>query len=205
MGFTVFALLLGLVLGFATGGRPRNVGLRPMRGIGALGGAVVLQIVPQLVDVAGTTGLACVLGSYALLAAFALINVRLVGMPVVLVGLFLNLVVIGANGGMPVRGDAILTVDRDRTPAQLRDLSFGAKRHLEDAGDRLTFLGDVVPVPPLRQVLSFGDLILAAGLVNVVFRLVKPRAPISQRHRRSMAQVVALLPSPGGAELPTRA
>ncbi|MCU1379791.1 MAG: hypothetical protein JWN29_2774 [Acidimicrobiales bacterium] len=205
MGFTLFALLLGVVLGLATGGRPSNVGKRPLRGVGALGAAVVLQALPHLVVVSDTTGLACILGSYVLLVAFALANVRLVGMPVVLVGLLLNVVVIGANSGMPVRGDAILTIDRERTPAELRDIEFGAKRHLEDASDRLTFLGDVVPVPPIGQVLSFGDLILAVGLVNVVFRLFKPPTPIRRRQRRSVGEVVALLPSPGGAELPTRA
>jgi hypothetical protein len=205
MGFTVIALLLGVVLGIATGGRPRNMGLRPLRGAGALGAAVVLQALPQLVDVGGTTGLACVLGSYVLLVAFALANIRLIGMPVVMVGLLLNVVVIGANGGMPVRADAILTIDRDRTPAQLHEIAFGSKRHLEDGHDRLTVLGDVLPVRPIGQVLSFGDLILAVGLADVVFRLLRPPGPRHRRPRRSMAEVVALLPAPGGSELPTRA
>jgi hypothetical protein len=205
MSFTVFALVLGVVLGFATGGRPRNITLRPLRGVGALGGAVVLQALPALLDLSPTAGLACVLGSYVLLVAFALANIRLIGMPVALVGLLLNVLVIGINGGMPVRGDAILAIDRDRTPAQLRQIEYGAKRHLEDGNDELTFLGDVVPVVPLRQVLSFGDLILAVGLANVVFRLLRPPGPIRPRARRSMAEVVALLPSSGGTELPTRA
>ena len=129
MGFTAIALVAGIVLGLVTGGRPRNVTLRPLRGIEALAGAVVLQAVPQLVDVSGTTGLACVLGSYVLLLAFALANIRLVGMPVILVGLVLNVVVIGLNGGMPVRAEAIFTIDRH---AKLEEIDFGAKRHLED-------------------------------------------------------------------------
>ena len=35
MGFTVVALVLGLVLGLATGGRPSNVNRRPIRAFGA--------------------------------------------------------------------------------------------------------------------------------------------------------------------------
>lgn len=178
MGYLAIALLLGLVAGLAAGGRPSNAGRRPLRGIGALGGAVVLQALPELVDVSETTGLACVLGSYALLLGYALVNVRLVGMPVVLVGLACNVAVITANGGMPVRAEAILAVESD---ADLDDLDFGAKRHLEEPDDRLTFLGDIVPVRPLGQVLSFGDLILALGVTDVVFRLLKPAGAVRRR------------------------
>jgi hypothetical protein len=202
MGFTVFALVAGIVLGFATGGRPSNVALRPLRGAGALVGAVALQAVPRLVDVSGTTGLACVLGSYVLLLAFALANIRLVGMPVVLVGLLLNVVVIGANGGMPVRADAIRTIDPH---VQLSAIDFGAKRHLEDRHDRLTILGDVLPVQPIDQVLSFGDLILAFGIGDVVFRLLKPAGAVRRRARLTVAEVVALLPSVTTQEVANRA
>jgi len=202
MGFTVIALVAGVVLGLVTGGRPRNVVRRPLRGIEALIGAVVLQAVPQLLEVSGTTGLACVLGSYVLLVAFALANIRLVGMPVILVGLVLNVVVIGLNGGMPVRAEAIYTIDRH---AQLDRIDFGAKRHLEDADDRLTFLGDVLPVRPIDQVLSFGDLILSAGVANVVFRLLKPAGAVRRGRRRTVAEVVAMLPAVTVTEVPNRA
>ncbi|MCU1483351.1 MAG: hypothetical protein JWN67_97 [Actinomycetia bacterium] len=190
------------MLGLVTGGRPRNITLRPLRGVGALGGAVILQAVPQLVDVSGTQGLACVLGSYVLLVAFALANVRLVGMPVILVGLVLNVVVIGLNGGMPVRAEAIYTIDRH---AKLEEIDFGAKRHLEDEQDRLTFLGDVLPVAPIGQVLSFGDLILSAGVANVVFRLLKPAGVVRRGRRRTVAEVVAMLPSVTVTEVPNQA
>lgn len=202
MGYIAIALLLGLAAGLVTGGRPSNAGRRPLRGTGALGGAVVLQVLPELVDVSETTGLACVLGSYALLLGFGLANMRIVGVPVVLVGLLCNVAVITANGGMPVRAEAILAVDRS---ADLGDLDFGAKRHLEEPGDRLTFLGDVVPVRPLGQVLSFGDLILAVGIADVVFRLLRPAAPVRRRRRPTAAEILALLPGPAVLELPETA
>ena len=198
MGFTVIALALGIVLGLAAGGRPSNIGRRPLHAVTALGAAVVLQAVPQLLDVSGTAGLACVLLSYVLLVVFALANIRLVGMPVVLVGLLCNVVVIGANGGMPVRAEAILAVDRG---ADLADLDFGAKRHLEDGTDRLTFLGDIIPVRPIGQVLSFGDLILAVGIADLVFRLLRPLVPVRRRRRPTAAEVLALLPAVTVTEL----
>jgi hypothetical protein len=203
MGFSVFALVVGIALGLATGGRPRNIALRPLRGAMALGAAVVLQALPQLFDVTGAVGLACVIGSYVLLLAFALANIRLVGMPVVLLGLLLNVVVIVLNGGMPVRAEAIRTVDPQ---VNVDRIDFGAKRHLEDPGDRLTVLGDVVPVPAIDQVLSFGDLILAFGVGDVVFRLLKPAGAVRhRRRRRSVNEVLALLPAPSGPELANQA
>jgi len=202
MGFTAIALVVGIVLGFATGGRPRNVALRPLRGAMALAAAVALQAAPQLPDVGGSIGLACILGSYVMLLVFALVNIRLVGMPVVFVGLVLNVVVIGVNGGMPVRADAILTVD---PKVQLDEVDFGAKRHLEDRSDKLTILGDVLPVEPINQVLSFGDLILAFGVCDVVFRLLKPAGAVRRRQRPTVAEVLALMPSVTVTEVPNQA
>jgi hypothetical protein len=198
MGFTVVALVIGTLLGRVTGGRFANATARPLRGAGALGAAVVLQALPRLFTVSGVLGLSCVLASYVLLCAFAAGNIRLVGMPIVLLGLLLNLSVITLNGGMPVRGEAILTIDKSRTPGELTEIDFGAKRHLEDGHDRLSFLGDTLPVPALNQVLSFGDLILAFGIADLVFRLLRPPAPLPRRARAG--DVVDLLP-PGTRQL----
>jgi hypothetical protein len=203
MAFTIVALAVGLATAIAAGGRPSNATLRPLRAVGVLAAAVLLQVVPAVFDLEGGPGLACVLGSYALLVAFALVNVRLVGMPVVLVGLLCNVVVIGANAGMPVRTEALRQVDPGLTAAELADLDsdLGAKRHIETGDDVLTFLGDVVPVRPLGQVLSFGDLILAVGLADVTFRLLKPAAAIRRRRRPTVAEVIAMLPAPAVTEL----
>lgn len=174
MGLTVIALAAGVVAGLAAGGRPADAGRRPIRAAAVLVVALGAGTTPRLFDVPGSTGLAFVLASYALLAVFTLANLRLVGMPVVLLGLALNTAVIAVNAGMPVRADAVLAADPGRSASDLAELRFDAKRHLEGDGDRLTFLGDVVPVAPLGQVVSFGDLILAAGIFDVAFRLLKP-------------------------------
>jgi hypothetical protein len=178
MGFTVVAVVAGILLGLVSGGRLGNVRDRPFRGIAVLTAAVVLQLAVQLLDLGGTSGLVLLLASYVGLLAVAAANRKLVGMPVVAVGLLCNFVVIAVNGGMPVRAEAITTIDDD---VDVATLEFSAKRHLETDDDRLTFLGDVVPVPPLRQVLSFGDLILTLGTADVAFRLVRPLRGGSRR------------------------
>jgi hypothetical protein len=173
MSFTVAALVVGVALGFATGGRASNINRRTLELVWLLAVSVALQALAEILDLSDSLGLSMVLVSYVGLAAFAVANIRLVGMPVVLVGLLCNLTVITVNGGMPVSEDAILA-SRTAAPDELASLDFGAKRHLEEDDDLITFLGDVVPVRATREVLSFGDLILAFGIADVLFRLLKP-------------------------------
>jgi hypothetical protein len=138
----------------------------------------------QLLAEVGATpsgwGLPAVLGSYLAILAFAARNASLTGMPLVLAGVALNLAVTAANGGMPVRGDAVVRAglaDRSDLPA----LDLGAKRHLESEDDVLRPLGDVLPLRPLREVVSGGDVVLAAGLAALSWRLLGGRASSSPR------------------------
>ena len=181
MSFTAVALVVGVLLGIATGGRPSNLGRRPLRLAWLLAICALLQVVAEVFDVPQTVGLVMVLASYAGLSAFALSNIGLVGMPVVLVGLVANLFVIGINAGMPVRESSILAAHAS-TRQEIHTIDFGAKRHLETDADRFVVLGDILPVRPSREVLSFGDLILAFGVADVIFRLLRPA---DARRRRS--------------------
>lgn len=183
MSAAAIAVAVGLLAGLLAGGRLANAGLRPVRAVNALWAGVVLEIAPHLVDVSGSVGLGLVLAGYLMLLAFVLTNLRLVGMPVALVGIVLNVMAIGLNQGMPVRADAVVAAHQaDRT--ELSSLDLGAKRHLEDDGDRLTFLGDTIPLAPLHEVVSFGDLILAFGVADVAFRLLRPVGARRQRSER---------------------
>ena len=172
MGFTLVAVAVGLILGLGAGGRPRFVADHPIRGVGLLVGGLLLQVLATLINLGGAANLA-ILGSYALLVAFAVVNVRLVGMAIVTVGLAANFGVIAVNSGMPVRAQSI--VSAGATPSEVPHLHYGSKRHLERPSDRLTFLADVVPVRPLHEVVSFGDLVMAVGVADVIFHLLQRR------------------------------
>lgn len=174
MGYTLVAVALGLVAGFVGGGRPANAAGHTLRWWPALALGVIAQWVPELAGVEVRVAFPAVLASYAALGVFALANLRLVGMSVVSVGLALNVVVIAANGGMPVRPSAVVAAGIADDPAEVATLDLGAKRHLEQGDDRLMVIADIIPVPVLREVLSFGDLVLAAGVADVVFRLLRP-------------------------------
>lgn len=161
------------------------------RAVGALFAGLILQAAPALADADRSTSAVLLVGSFTLLSAFALANIRVVGMWIVLLGLALNLAVIAANGAMPVKAGAIEAAGGDAR--ELRgDAGHGHRLQRED--DRLTVLADTLPIRAIGQVVSFGDLILAAGLVNVAFRLVLPLGPRPERRQASRRQVLRSAP-----------
>jgi hypothetical protein len=175
VGLTAVALLTGCFLGLLAGGRLSLLGEVHLRWWGLLLCGVGLQLLAGPAGLDGRLGTTAVAASYVCLLGFALANRSLGGMPIVVVGLALNATVILVNGGMPVRPEAVSAVGLD--PAELDAGDLGAKRHLEGPDDRLTFLGDVLPLRPLGEVVSVGDLVLAAGVAGLLFRLLRPRTP----------------------------
>jgi uncharacterized protein DUF5317 len=173
-------VVLAVVLGHVLGGRLRRFeNLRINRWGLAIAGAGLTAIVnlfpalsigPVPDTVVGPVLLAL---SYFLLAVFLLSNRWIPAGYVMIVGLLLNLVVVVANGGMPVRAEAITTSGGD--PAVLQDATVG-KHHLMSDGDVLWHLGDVIGVPePIGVVLSPGDVLLYGGMVYSIVQIMRGR------------------------------
>ncbi|MGI9120166.1 MAG: DUF5317 family protein, partial [Acidimicrobiales bacterium] len=187
MRLSLLAVLAGAALAIALGGRPRYLPSRRLRLASLPFLAVVLYWVPQLVGAFRTAGVALVLCSYAALLAFAVANLRLVGMAVVLAGLGCNATVILANQGMPVDAAAVVASGLAR-PDDISTLDLGSARKWREPTDDLSVLGDIIPVPALSEVVSFGDLILAFGLADVAFRLLGPaRSRGEKQHQEDRA------------------
>lgn len=180
---------MGTALGVLAGGTVRNLGNRRFAFAPLLAAAVLAQVVAAVGD--GGVSAVALVASYVLLVAFAAANLRVVGMGLVVVGTAMNLAVIAANGSMPVRPQALVAAGIAQWE-EIPSLEFGAKRHLEGPRDRLAFLGDIVPVPVLRQVLSFGDLVLAVGAADVIANLV--RSPRRRRRRAPAHRIHARVP-----------
>ena len=206
MLLTAVALAVGLLAGRVLRRPHRHLAEPPLRLLPVLIVGLALQVLARPLDVAALLPL-----SYAALAAFVVLNLRLVGMPIVLIGLGLNLFSITANGGMPVSGDALVAAGL-ADEHELPQLRLEGGRHLADDGDVLPGLGDSVPVSPLRQVVSFGDLILLVGIADVVAHLSrrrdprKPRPDTNQPHRVGPESVmlgpVIRVDGPGSAVVP---
>ncbi len=172
MRFTIVAVAVGILIGLLTGGRLRHMGTRSFRFWPLLFAGLVLQVASAAMD--ATPGFLLLLASYLMLLAFAVANAALAGMWLVALGVGLNLMVIAANGGMPVRPSAVVAAGIAE-PEDVHDIDLRGKRHLERPSDRLTALSDVIPVPPLAEVLSFGDIFMNVGLADVIVHLMRPR------------------------------
>jgi len=164
MSLVVVVLVAALVIGWACGGSLERLGSLQLRSLGLVAGALVAQLVGAVVGgPLHPLGLAV---SAALVVAFLARNRSVRGTGLVTLGLLANAVVVAANGAMPVSPQAA-----DRAGVGVLEVLVGDRRHeLEGPRTRLRALGDVVPVPlPLRpEVVSAGDVLVAAGLGQLV-------------------------------------
>ncbi len=164
----VGVLVVAAAVGLLFGGSLRALGELSFRWWGLALIGLAMQFIPT-----NSRGwaVALLLGSYALLTAFVIANIRLPGMPLLAVGFVLNIVAVAANGGMPVSDHALHVAYGSGYAEQRHALvsNGGAKHHLLTHDDVLVFLTDVVPVPsPARIVMSVGDLLSLAGAAWVV-------------------------------------
>jgi hypothetical protein len=163
--FAVVVLIAALVIGYGAGGDLDRLGHLPLRRARLVLGAVAAQAVGTVVG-----GPAYPLGlvvSAVLVAVFLAHNRGLRGTGLLAAGLLANALVVGLNGAMPVSPEA-----SGRARISTQDLLSGAdpRHELQDDDTRLHLLGDVIPVllPVHPQVVSPGDVLVAAGLAQLV-------------------------------------
>ncbi len=183
----IAVIALALALGLLLGGSLRRFEDLHLRWWGLVLVGLGLQFVPLPNGRAGSDLVVRVVvlaASYGLLVAFALLNVRLAGMPLVLLGLALNLAVILPNGGMPVSESAVRRSGQEATLQLLIDEG-AAKHHLMTEDDVLTPLADVIAIPkPIGQIASIGDLFVYAGIAWLIVAAMRGRIPSVDRTSR---------------------
>ncbi|WP_221567179.1 DUF5317 domain-containing protein [Alkalihalobacillus sp. TS-13] len=100
-----------------------------------------------------------------------------IGVWLILIGVFLNFIVMAANNGrMPVSLEAAQTLDPVYGEA-LQEGYYGKHTALTD-GTYLGFLGDVIALPafyPREQVISIGDIIMNIGIFLFIQKLMVTR------------------------------
>ena len=177
MSLALVLLVLGLVSGLARGGKVSNLGQVELRYPALVAAGLVLQVGAELTTGPRPTtrGIVVLCASYVLLVAFVTANRHIPGTLIIAGGLVLNLAVIVANGGMPVSLEAARIAGID--PGTYLDSAVKHRRMLPSTP--LGFLGDVIPIPFLRTVVSAGDVVIAAG----IFRLVDALVRYDPRHR----------------------
>jgi hypothetical protein len=186
----VVAALIGLVAGRLTT-TGRHTARAPIAMLPLLAAGVALRVAVPVLD--GDIALVALAGSLGVLLCFTACNLHLVGVGVIGIGLLVNFAGVVANSGMPVRPAALVAANVIE-PDEQAIVELDEPRHREDSSDRVAFLGDVLPIAPLRTVVSFGDLIIAAGLADVVAQLTRRRRQATSS--ASVAQDWGTAPSP---------
>lgn len=163
--FAVVVLACALVLGHLSGGRLGHLGHLDLR----YGVLVVLAVLVQLGGglAGGSAYRLGLLVSVLLVAVFLGFNRSVPGVGLVALGLLANALVVGANGAMPVSAWA-----SGQARVSTQDLVGGTdpRHELATSSTLLRPLGDVIPVllPVRAEVVSPGDVLIAAGLAQLV-------------------------------------
>ena len=169
------ALMLAVAVGWALGGSLSALGNINLRERSLVWAAVAAQALGAIIGgPAYAVGLAL---SALLVGRFLLRNRGVRGTGLLALGLLANALVVGVNGAMPV---SLHAAGRSGTTTQ--DILTGAdpRHEIAGAGTRLSWLGDVIPAPwPVRpEVISPGDVLIAAGLAQLVVLGMRPgRSP----------------------------
>ena len=177
MKLILLVVTVATIVGLFLGGRFRFFPSIPLGWWSLAIAGVVLQFVP----LTGTPGYWALLGSFVLLLAFAALNIRAPGFILIMAGLFLNVIVIVANHGMPVTREALVRSGQEATLADLR-ANGGAKHHLAEGDATLLSLGDAIALPqPIGQAVSAGDVSVHLGVAWCIVASLRPREPRTTR------------------------
>lgn len=174
MLLTAVAIVVGAAIGLLRGGSLKAVLGSPLRGWPILLAGMVLHTLAEQWDGTPVRLSVLVIGSF-LLVTSALLNVHLKGAVVSGMGMSLNLAAVVANGHVPIRYDALVAAGEIAPDVTEDRVALSGLWKLEGSDTNLRQLGDIVPLPVLEDVVSFGDLILIAGLTVLSMNLVRYR------------------------------
>jgi hypothetical protein len=166
MAWLAIVLLISILMALVRGGRLFNLSEMKLRAWPLLVLGFAMQVAADRLPTGRSwshdAAITLIILSFIPLMTIAWLNRHEAGMWLVGLGVFMNFTVIAVNGGMPVLPEAAtLGLGRDITAVDFDALS---KHVLMDGSTRLAFLGDVIPVRVIRNVVSLGDVFLAIGL-----------------------------------------
>jgi hypothetical protein len=175
--FLLYAIVVGIVIGFLLGGRLSGLASLDFRWAPlALAGLAVqlLLFSAPISDRVGDLGPVIYVGSTAMVLVVVIRNFRIAGMPLVALGAASNMLAIVANGGyMPTSQEAAAAAGRvEATTYSNSAIVDGAV---------LTPLTDIFALPtwlPFTNVFSIGDLLIGVGVaMAIVVAMRRGRTP----------------------------
>ena len=175
--FILYALVAGLIIGVATGGRPAALASIQFRWAPLIAFGFLAQVVlftDAVAERVGDLGPVIYVVTTAMVGAAVIRNLRLPGMPLIVLGAASNLAAILANGGyMPAAPGALASLGKT-APAIYSNSAVVPEPNLPWLIDRFALPHWL----PMANVFSVGDMLLAAGVfVLVVTTMRRPAAP----------------------------
>jgi hypothetical protein len=170
VGFFLLVVLAVVLMVPLTKGSFRRLGRLQFRALWLLLVALIVQMVLEFMDFPeeriDDVGFALLLGTYAMIFGFCWLNWRVRGMPMVVVGIALNVLVIALNQGMPTQDD-VKTVDGRSVQVPIPQT---VKHRPETDDTKLSFLGDIWTLPgDERHPFSIGDVVIGIGILDICF------------------------------------
>jgi uncharacterized protein DUF5317 len=165
--FPLYAVLIGIAVGFVLGGRISNLARLELRwaALAMIGLLVQIALFTEPIATSvGSLGPPIYVASSALVLVALIRNLEIAGLKVVAVGAISNLVAITANGGsMPASPDALAALGKSVGDAY--------SNSVEAVDPALAGLTDVYALPawlPFANVFSIGDLLIGVGIAITV-------------------------------------
>ena len=199
--FPLYAVLLGLIVGLASGGSIANLGRLQFRWAGLALAGLLSQLILFAEPVAarvGGAGPPIYVASSVLVLVALLRNLDITGLRLTAVGAISNLAAIVANGGsMPASPDALAALGKSVGEAYSNSVAA--------ADPVLPGLTDVYALPrwlPFANVFSIGDALIGAGIAVAVVAGMRARRAGARAHPNHGHPVVVPMAHGSGAEPP---
>ncbi len=182
--FILYALVIGLAVGFLVGGRPAGLSQLQFRWPAVMLAGLLVQVIlfsDQVSAWIGDAGPPIYVASTAAVVLAVLANRRITGMPVVALGAACNFAAIVANGGyMPAARSALQGVGKGDSTVY--------SNSVVTPDPALAPLTDIFALPtwlPFANVFSVGDVLIGVGVAIVIvaaMRRVPPEPPPEPRN-----------------------
>lgn len=173
--FILYAVLIGLVLGFLVGGRPAGLADLQLRWSWIIVGGLLVQVVlfsEPVSERIGALGPPIYVASTAAVIAAVVANRAITGMLVVAAGAASNLLAIVANGGyMPVSAGAAAVLGAHSPSAYSNSVQLP-----DPVLAPLTDIFALPPWVPFANVFSVGDILIGLGIVIVIVSAMRTRS-----------------------------
>ena len=173
------AILIGLALGAALGGRPRRLGQLPLRWNVLVFGSLAIQLFLFTgLSIPAPVVTVLYLLSGGLVIGWLARNLSIAGIACVMLGGLSNFLAIAANGGrMPVEPNLLAQARGAGYVSALAAGRVTSNSSLADSHTSLRWLTDQILIPPpwpLPTVLSAGDIVIALGVIWLITRGMQP-------------------------------